>query len=55
MATTKLKGFINNDLVTVEPRQEVDLLVASESPIGYRVIVNNRHGACYTATSCSAP
>ena len=43
VATTKLKGFINNDLVTVEPRQEVDLLVASESPIGYRVIVNNRH------------
>ena len=43
MATTKLKGFINNDLITVEPRQEVDLLVASESPIGYRVIVNNRH------------
>ena len=43
VATTKLKGFINNDLITVEPRQEVDLLVASESPIGYRVIVNNRH------------
>lgn len=42
VATTKLKGFINNDLITVEPRQEVDLLVASESPIGYRVIVNNR-------------
>lgn len=31
VATTKLKGFINNDLITVEPRQEVDLLVASES------------------------
>lgn len=43
VATTKLKGFINNDTITVEPRQEVDLLVASESPIGYRVIVNNRH------------
>ena len=42
-ATTKLKGFINNDLITVEPRQEVDQLVASESPIGYRVIVNTRH------------
>ena len=37
------QGGINNDLITVEPRQEVDLLVASESPIGYRVIVNNRH------------
>lgn len=43
MATCKLKSFINNDSITVAPRQEVDLLVASESPIGYRVIINNRH------------
>ena len=43
MATCKLKSFINNDIITVAPRQEVDLLVASESPIGYRVIINNRH------------
>lgn len=43
VATTKLKSFIDNDEITVRPREEVDLLVASESPIGYRVIVNNRH------------
>ena len=43
VATCKLKSFINNDSITVVPRQEVDLLVASESPIGYRVIINNRH------------
>ena len=43
VATCKLKSFINNDRITVAPRQEVDLLVASESPIGYRVIINNRH------------
>lgn len=43
VATTKLKGFISNDLINVQPRQEVELLVASESPIGFRVIVNNRH------------
>lgn len=43
VATCKLKSFINNDIITVVPRQEVDLLVASESPIGYRVIINNRH------------
>ncbi len=43
VATCKLKSFINNDLVTVEPRQQVQLLVASESPIGYRVIIDNRH------------
>ena len=38
VATTKLKGFINNDLISVKPREEVSLLVASESEIGY-----NRH------------
>lgn len=43
VATTRLKGFVNNDLVTVKPRQEVSLLVASESEIGFRVIVDNRH------------
>lgn len=43
VATCKLKSFINNDSITVALRQEVDLLVASESPIGYRVIINNRH------------
>ena len=43
VATTKLKGFINNDLISVKPRQEVALLVASESEIGFRVIVENRH------------
>ena len=43
VATCKLKSFINNDIITVAPRQEVDLLVASESPIGYRAIINNRH------------
>ena len=43
VATCKLKSFINNDSITVAPRQEVDLLVASESPIGYRVIIINRH------------
>ncbi len=43
VATTKLKSFINNDVITVEPRQQVSMLVASESPIGFRVIINNRH------------
>ena len=43
VATCKLKSFINNDSITVAPRQEDDLLVASESPIGYRVLINNRH------------
>ena len=33
VATTKLKSFINNDLITVKPREEVSLLVASERRI----------------------
>ncbi|MEG1610988.1 MAG: S1-like domain-containing RNA-binding protein [Alistipes sp.] len=43
VATNKLKGFINNEEITVQLRQEVNLLVASDSPIGFRVIINNRH------------
>ncbi len=44
VATNKLKSFVNNDgVVTVAPRQEVDILIASESPIGYRVVVEHRH------------
>ena len=43
VATNRLKSFINNETLHVVPRQEVELLVASESEIGYRVVVNNRH------------
>ena len=42
-ATEKLKAFVNNELIGVKPREEVAILVASESPIGFRVIINNRH------------
>ncbi|MDO4757678.1 MAG: S1-like domain-containing RNA-binding protein [Rikenellaceae bacterium] len=43
VASNKLKGFIDNLDITVKVRDEVDVLVASESPIGFRVIINNRH------------
>ncbi len=44
VATNKLKGYVyNDDGITVAVRDEVDILVASESEIGYRVIINNRH------------
>ncbi len=43
VATQKLKAYVDNDIITVEPRQKVEALVASESPIGYRVIINSRH------------
>lgn len=43
VATCKLKSFIDNEIISVKVRDEVDVLIASESPIGYRVIINNRH------------
>lgn len=43
VATMKLKPYIDNDIITVKPRQKVEILIASESPIGYRVIIDSRH------------
>lgn len=43
VATMKFKAFVDNDILTVKAKQEVDITVISESPIGYRVIINNRH------------
>lgn len=44
VATTKLKQYIHNDGdITVKVGEEVDCLVASQSDIGWRVIINNRH------------
>ena len=44
VATTKLKTYINNEgVVTLSPRQKVEALIVSESEIGYRAIVENRH------------
>lgn len=43
VATMKLKPYIHNDIITVKAQQKVDILIASESPIGYRAIINSRH------------
>lgn len=44
VATTKLKTYVNNEgVVTLSPRQKVEALIVSESEIGYRAIVENRH------------
>ena len=46
VATNKIKPFIyNDDPLTVKVGDEVDVLVAFETPIGYRVVINNRHWA----------
>ena len=44
VATNKIKPFITNeDPLTVSVGDEVDILVAFETPIGYRAIIDNRH------------
>ena len=44
VATNKIKPFIyNDDPITVKLNDEVEVLVAFETPIGYRVVINNRH------------
>lgn len=44
VATNKIKPFIyNEDPLTVAVGDEVDVLVAFETPIGYRVVIDNRH------------
>jgi predicted RNA-binding protein (virulence factor B family) len=44
VATNKIKPFIyNEDPLTVSVGDEVDVLVAFETPIGYRVVIDNRH------------
>lgn len=43
VATQKLHAVVSNDELSVAPGQQVELIVASKSDIGYRVIVNARH------------
>lgn len=43
VASMKLRGIAANDEIGVVPGEQVDLIVASASDIGWRVIVNGRH------------
>ena len=43
MASAKIDKFLNNTPADYAYNQEVDLLVADETDIGYRVIINNLH------------
>lgn len=44
VATNKIKPFIyNDDPLTVKVGDEVDTFIAYETPIGFRVVINNRH------------
>ena len=44
VATNKIKPFIyNDDPLTVKVGDEIDAFIAYETPIGFRVVINNRH------------
>ncbi len=43
VASMKLRSVVTNDEITVSPGQKVSLMVASDSEIGWRVIVDGRH------------
>ncbi len=43
VASMKLRSMVNNDEIVVEPGRKVSIVVASESEIGWRVIVEGRN------------
>jgi predicted RNA-binding protein (virulence factor B family) len=43
VASMKLRSVVSNDEIGVEPGEQVELIAASESDIGWRVVVNGRH------------
>lgn len=43
VASAKLGKFISNETITVNVRDEVEIVVGHESDLGYRVIINNKH------------
>ncbi|MBP6796370.1 MAG: GntR family transcriptional regulator [Saprospiraceae bacterium] len=42
-ATERLDKFFSNDTLTVEENDEVELLIYRKTPIGYQVIINQKH------------
>ena len=43
VATTKISKYLSNDRLTVQEGDEVELLVAEETDLGFKVIINRRH------------
>lgn len=43
VATTKLNGFISNEGMALTPKQRVEILVARQTPVGYCVVIDDRH------------
>ena len=43
VASSKIKKFISEETSDYQPNQEVDLLIAQKTDLGYKAIINNRH------------
>lgn len=43
VGTSKLGRIINNEEITVRPKEEVDILVAVRKEKGFRVVINDKH------------
>ncbi len=43
VASAKIEKFLDNTIPNYTPGQEVDLLVADKTDLGYKVIINNLH------------
>ena len=43
VVTMALKNFISNDIIDLRPRQKVEILVAQETPLGFRVIIEGKN------------
>jgi predicted RNA-binding protein (virulence factor B family) len=55
VASMKLRAVVANDEIGVEPGQEVSLILASASEIGWRVIVDGRHWGMLYKNQIFAP
>ncbi len=55
VASMRLRSVVANDEIGVVPGQQVDLIVASASDIGWRVIVNGRHWGMLYKNQLFAP
>lgn len=43
VASSKVHNFLDNSVLTVEPFEEVDIIISNKSDLGYNVIVNEIH------------
>lgn len=55
VASERHGRFLSQDRPRYQPQQEVDLLVASRTPLGYKAIINNQHSGLLYENELSSP